>query len=516
MKITLSAAWLTLVLTACTTGTTPTVTPPGTTPDPPPMSGIPAAYLPSSGFWNGQRTAGTWCQGKTSTQGSGGDLSTHGLGTATFSTPTNRMLSLRGAADNLKSLSAHSVQTQEVALLLPTAQDYTRGLQALKASGVQPLGEFGYWVTATLTLAQARDLVTQGLAQYAEGLPKMKAVGLPTPNDATLNNQSTYFPMMNSEAAWAQLDTGCDHPVVAVLDSGWVGSTTHAEYNLVPKSAWFNAITTTQGNADSVVTDPALVNGRNHGTAVAGVIAMTTNGYGAGAGVAYNLAKVLPITFMSSDSYINGTAAVQGMEYAMGRTTVGGQTFVNPYPASVLSLSFGSEATLTPNQFFQSIFDVAASRGVVVVAAAGNEVTHGTTDTAGLNHSIGVAGVMFDGKRWVDPYQGGFGSNYGPGVDVAAPAMSVPTVVDGKASYWSGTSMATPWVAGQIAMWMYANEQYRADGSRTLGLTGDALYTKLYACFAAIGSNNGTKDEYLGYGKLDTARLVSPSEAACR
>ena len=113
--------------------------------------------------------------------------------------------------------------------------------------------------------------------------------------------------MMNSEAAWAQLDTGCDHPVVAVLDSGWVGSTTHAEYNLVPKSAWFNAITTTQGNADSVVTDPALVNGRNHGTAVAGVIAMTTNGYGAGAGVAYNLAKVLPITVMSSDSYINGT-----------------------------------------------------------------------------------------------------------------------------------------------------------------------------------------------------------------
>ena len=76
--------------------------------------------------------------------------------------------------------------------------------------------------------------------------------------------------------------------------------------------------------------------------------------------------------------------------------------------------------------------------------------------------------------------------------------------------------MATPWVAAQIAMWMYANEQYRADGSRTLGLRGDALYNKLYACFAAVGSNLGAKDEYLGYGKLDTARLVSPTETGCR
>lgn len=512
--MTFVAAWLTLLLTACTTGTTPPVTPPGTMPDPPPTSGIPTAYLPTTGFWNGKRTPGAWCQGKPSTQGLGGGLSRQSLRT-TFSAPTDRMLGLRGVADNLSRRSALSVQPQEVALLLPTGQSYAQGLQALKASGVQTLGEFGYWVTADLTPAEARDLVTQGLAQYAEGLPKMRAVGLPSPNDATLDDQSTYFPMMNSEAAWAQLDTGCDHPIVAVLDSGWVGSTTHAEYNLVPRSAWLNVLTATQGNADPVVTDPAN-SSRNHGTAVAGVIAMTTNGFGEGAGVAYNLAKVLPINIMSSNGQIWSTNVVKGIEYALGGTTINGQVIPNPYPANVLSLSFGSAATLSPNQFFQSIFDVAASRGVVVVAAAGNEVAHGTTDTAGLNHSIGVAGVMSNGNRWVDPSQGGLGSNYGPGVDVAAPAMSVATFLDGKASYWSGTSMATPWVAGQVAMWMYANQHYRADGSKTLGLTGDALYSKLYTCFAAIGSNRGSKDEYLGYGKLDTARLVSPTETACR
>lgn len=49
-----------------------------------------------------------------------------------------------------------------------------------------------------------------------------------------------------------------------------------------------------------------------------------------------------------------------------------------------------------------------------------------------------------------------------------------------------------------------------------LNLTGDALHDKCYACFAATGSNRGVKDEYPGYGKLDTARLVSPTETACR
>jgi len=71
---------------------------------------------------------------------------------------------------------------------------------------------------------------------------------------------------------------------------------------------------------------------------------------------------------------------------------------------------------------------------------------------------------MLSGERWVDPYRPGYGSNAGPGVDVAAPAMAVGAVINGKDTYWTGTSMSTPWVASQIALWMYANEQYPPDG----------------------------------------------------
>jgi len=63
---------------------------------------------------------------------------------------------------------------------------------------------------------------------------------------------------------------------------------------------------------------------------------------------------------------------------------------------------------------------------------------------------------------------------------------------------------------------MYANEQYRADGSKTNGLTGQALYDHLLGCFSAVGSQRGVKSDDLGYGKLDTGRMVSAAESACR
>lgn len=512
-----------LILTACDSGgsgvtpPTPTPTPipaPAPTPVPDPIA---PQYIPAAGWWNGKKAAGPWCAGKPSTQSLGavGTLNAGVLGQprSPLSIPTDGMKALSGVSRDLSGLRAQSVKATDLAVLLPTDQGLAQGLADLKASGVNITDEFGYWVTVRATPAEAAALVGSGAAQYAEKLPTFKPVGLPVPNDATMRNQGTYLPMMNSQAAWSQLELGCDHPIVAVIDSGWKGSTTHAEHNLVPQAAWLNTITGEQGNAT-----PTALNKDHaeHGASVAGVIAMTTNGFGSGAGVSYNLAKVLPINAMGEEGLVWGNAAARGIEYALGSTTLKGKTFVNPYPASIINLSFGSDPTLSPSQFFQSYFTLAASRGVVIVAAAGNELSQGTTDTAGLNHSIGAAGVMFNGDRWVDQYQVGAGSNYGPGVDVAAPAMAVPSMVDGRDSYWTGTSMASPWVAGQIALWMYANQQYRTDGSRTLGLKGDALYNKLYACFAAVGSNRGVKDEYLGYGKLDTGRLVSPTETACR
>ncbi|AWT37356.1 hypothetical protein DM785_16720 (plasmid) [Deinococcus actinosclerus] len=506
-----------LALSACGSGPAATTTPP-TPPTPdtpkPPSTGVSDTYLPKAGFWDGQTAQGPWCKAT-----GGQSLGAQAAATlnaqqvqAMYQTPTPGMRALNGLSADLKTLSAQSAAPRSLALMLPTDAPAASGLNALKDAGVTVREDFGgYWITADLSPAQASTLISQGLIQYAEPLQTRKPVGLPTPTDANLINQDKYLPMMNTQAAWSQLEPGCAHPVIAVIDTGWNGPTSQAEYNLVPTSSWYNADTNTVGNATPSMTEPAVA---DHGTAVAGVIALTTNGYGTGAGIGYNLLKVQPINAASSTgNFVDGNS-VRALMYATGSVTMNGQTFTNPYPANIINASWGTAPTLTPSQFLQSYFDYAAQRGIVIVAAVGNELAHGTTDTAGLKRSIGAAGVMFNGERWVDPYQAGKGSNYGPGVDVAAPAMAVPTVTKDGPSYWSGTSMASPWVAAQIGLWMYANQQYA--GSKTLKLTGDALYDKLYACFAATGSNRGVKDEYLGFGKLDTARLVSPTETACR
>lgn len=474
------------------------------TPNPNPATSI---YTPV-GAWDGKRTAGPWCADKPSAQTLRATQETSLLSVATPSMKTLSGLNL-GAA-----LGAQSVQGSEIAALLPTDRPYEQSAAALQASGVKLNDTFGFWVTADASQAQAiRAAYDAGLVQYAEKLPTLKSAALPAANDLKQANTMKYLPIMNTEAAWKSLDLGCDHPIVAVIDTGIYGSITESEYNLTPKASWFDGFRGIQGSAEPTATDLGP-HDHEHGAAVAGVIATATNNGKAGAGTTYNLVKVLPINVMNTIGGVAGTSVTRALEYAGGSTTIGDKTYVNPYPANVINLSFGSGATLAPSKFYQATFEALAKRGIVIVAAAGNENAHGTTDTAGLNYSIGAGGIGFDGQRWVTNET--TGSNYGPGVDVVAPAMAVPTIVDGKEMWWSGTSMAAPWVAGQIALWMYANQQYRADSSKTQGLTGDALYNKLLTCFAAVGNGGGTKNEYVGYGILDTARLVSPTEAACR
>ncbi|MFC3833348.1 MULTISPECIES: S8/S53 family peptidase [Deinococcus] len=434
------------------------------------------------------------------------------LAVARTETPSDRERTLRGVSASLQTMGALSVKPAAgaaVAVLLPTGQSAEAGLAALKASGVSVTSNTGYWATLKASdAAAARALVADGTVQYAEYLSPLKTHGLPTPSDTLMVNQNKYLPMTNQYGAWSQVDQGCKNIVVAVIDTGWTGSTAHAEANLVPKSAWFDAFGHQKGvAAPSGEVDP-------HGTAVASIIAMTTNGGGVGVSTSYNLVKVLPINVASGARNLDFPSVAVAMDYAMGSVTVDGVTYTNPYPARVLNMSFGGDSA---TEYFTGLFRRAADRGVVVVASVGNTLTtNKTTDTSSAQFSIGAGGVMFDGSHWKDPYTAGQGSSSGPGVDAAAPSMAVPSIVNGQEQYWSGTSFAAPWMSSQIALWMYANEQYRADGSPTNGLKGQALYDHLIGCFKVAGSQKGARNDDVGYGRLDTGLMVAANTTACR
>ncbi len=182
------------------------------------------------------------------------------------------------------------------------------------------------------------------------------------------------------------------------------------------------------------VGSPDPGHGVGHGTHVAGILAARSgNGIG-GAGVAPRASLMALDAFDSTSSSLPDYALAEAILYARDR----GARIVN------LSLTGG---------FSQALSDaVAASPGVLFVAAAGNS---GVNVDAAPSYpcALGFPQVVCVAATNSLDQRAGL-SNYGPGqVDLAAPGTAIAsTYLGGQYAYLTGTSMATPAVAGAAAL----------------------------------------------------------------
>jgi subtilisin family serine protease len=116
----------------------------------------------------------------------------------------------------------------------------------------------------------------------------------------------------------------------------------------------------------------------------------------------------------------------------------------------VINLSLGST---NRSRLLQEVIEGATANGVVVAAAAGNSNSSvprypaaGDGLVASADGLVAVTSVnMYDRKSDF--------ANYGSWVDIAAPGEGIRSAFPVSTyAYWSGTSMATPFVSGQAAL----------------------------------------------------------------
>ena len=175
-----------------------------------------------------------------------------------------------------------------------------------------------------------------------------------------------------------------------------------------------------------------------HGTHVAGIVgAVGNNGIGV-AGVNWNV-KLMPIKIFGPTTLTAFvSSAINGLKYA-----VDNGAFVSNH-----SYNHGSGGSI---QAFSDMIDYAKARGHIFVSSAGNSgenndvVDHFPSDYPQDNV---VAVAATDNRDQLASF-----SNFGlTTVDLGAPGVSILSTVPGGYTYLDGTSMASPQVAGAIAL----------------------------------------------------------------
>src|SRR3989338_8522603 len=256
--------------------------------------------------------------------------------------------------------------------------------------------------------------------EFAE--PDFVATALATTNDPSLSSQWGMFKVQaanNSTSAW-DITTGSTSTKIAILDTGIDQDHPDLSAKIVANQ--------------NFTSSPTVDDLYGHGTHVGGIAAAVTNNSTGVAGLGYN-SSIMNVKVLddSGSGYYSWIA--------------NGITWATDNGAKVINMSLGGSSG---SSTLRDAVNYAAANGVVIAAAAGNSGNQSRTYPAYYSNVIAVAATDSNDAKasW---------SSYGSWVDVAAPGVNIYSTFPNHSyqinkalnyDYGSGTSMATPHVAG--------------------------------------------------------------------
>ncbi len=302
------------------------------------------------------------------------------------------------------------------------------------------------------TIATELERLPQVEAAYPNYLSFAMAV---TPNDTFYASQWG-LNSIHCPEAWTRTK-GSSSVVVAVVDSGVDLNHPDLNDNLVQGRDFVNLPNTTnvgdiitisgqqwriEGDIRTVDTVPQDEVG--HGTHVAGIIGAESNNTQGVTGVAWNC-RLMPMRVMYrlvrlSDGFVTGSGTNANISAGIRWAADNG--------ADVINLSLGG---FFNDPGLNTAVQYAITQGCVVVAAMGNHGSGTPAYPAAFANVLSVGAVdSAENRAWF--------SATGPHIDVCAPGVSIrSTDWDDTYSDKSGTSMATPYVAGLAALILSCN-----------------------------------------------------------
>ncbi len=346
--------------------------------------------------------------------------------------------------------------------------------------------EFDQSADADAIIAQ---LLASGMVEYAEKEPVYEL--LHTPDDPLINNQWA-LQKVRAQEAWSLiqdhdfLQNGSDI-IIAIVDDAI--DINHPDLSSV---LWINHGEIPGNGIDDdgngfvddyygvdvsrTTNSPAPPsNGYDHGTHVAGIAAAQTNNQLGVASLSYNV-KLMAIK--ASDAEKSVGYGYQGIIYAINNG------------ANIINCSWGST---TYSSVLQNIIDEATSRGIIIVAAAGNSNNDIPMYPAALNGVISVANTTDQDVK-------GTNSNFGTWVTVSAPGTNIySTNINNGYTYKTGTSMAAPMVASLMGLLKAVNPSASITDIRNCAIN----------TATDIESLNPSHSGLLGTGRIDAEAAVA-------